>query len=94
MTTSRSPAELEETSMPTSRARLDFGDLLNRAAYGKERIVLTRRGRALVAVIPLEDLERLRALEDRRDAELLREALADPERIPYDQVRRELDLVR
>ncbi|OGL99550.1 hypothetical protein A2501_04275 [Candidatus Uhrbacteria bacterium RIFOXYC12_FULL_57_11] len=94
MTAPRTPTEIEETAIPTSRARLDFGDLLNRAAYGKERIVLTRRGRALVAVIPLEDLERLRALEDRRDAELLREALADPERLPYDQVRRELDLVR
>lgn len=94
MTDPRTPTEIEETAMPTSRARLDFGDLLNRAAYGKERIVLTRRGRALVAVIPLEDLERLRAMEDLRDAEILREALADPERLPYDQVRRELDLDR
>jgi prevent-host-death family protein len=94
MTNAVPPRPIEETTIPSSRARLDFGDLVNRAAYGKERVVLTRRGRPLVAVVPIEDLERLREMEDRQDAQILRKALEDPERIPYDQVRRELGLDR
>ncbi|RMD63604.1 type II toxin-antitoxin system Phd/YefM family antitoxin, partial [Candidatus Parcubacteria bacterium] len=36
-----------------------FADLVNRVAYGKEQIILRRHGQALVAVIPLEDWQRL-----------------------------------
>ena len=63
-----STAEPDET-ISTTAARDRFADILNRAAYGKERVVLTRRGRPLVAVVPIEDVERLEALEDERDAE-------------------------
>lgn len=51
-----------------------------------------------VAVVPLADLRRLRKLEreaeDRDDVAAARAALADPARIPHEQVRRELDLDR
>ena len=43
-------------------------------AYGRERIVLDRRGRSLAALIPLEDLALLEELEDRQDAEEARKA--------------------
>ena len=66
-----STAEPDET-ISTTAARDRFADILNRAAYGKERVVLTRRGRPLVAVVPIEDVERLEALEDERDAEEVR----------------------
>ncbi len=36
-----------------------------------------------------ESAKRLRDLEDRADARLATEALADPERIPYEAVRRQ-----
>ncbi len=55
------------SEMSTSEARQDFSEVINRAAYGKERVVLTRRGKKLVAVIPVEDLEALEQLEDRED---------------------------
>jgi prevent-host-death family protein len=76
----------------TVEARSHFGDIVNRAAYGKERVVLTRRGQKLAAVIPMEDLELLDRLEDRIDLEAIKEALKDPETIPWDQVKRELGL--
>ncbi len=66
-----STAEPDET-ISTTAARDRFADILNRAAYGKERVVLTRRGRPLVAVVPIEDVARLEALEDERDAEEVR----------------------
>lgn len=45
--------------MTTVEARENFSDLINKAAYGNERVILTRRGKALAAVIPLEDLNSL-----------------------------------
>lgn len=61
----------------TVQAREQFSDVINRAAYGKERIVLTRRGKDLAAVVPIEDIKTLEALEGRLDAEAVKEALAD-----------------
>ena len=46
----------ELTSM---EARDGFSDALNRAAYGRERIVITRRGRPLAVLVPVADLEQL-----------------------------------
>jgi prevent-host-death family protein len=61
--------------------RNNLPDYLNRAQYGHERVTITRNGRPIAAVVSLEDLELLRALEDRLDlrgAELaLRGADAD-----------------
>ena len=51
-------------------ARAKFSDLINRAAYGKERVVLTRHGKPIAAMVPLDDLETLEQIEDTRDAQL------------------------
>src|SRR5437763_115175 len=48
-------------------ARKDLADLLNRAAYGKERVVLTRRGKDVAAIVPMDDLNILEAIEDHMD---------------------------
>lgn len=66
-------------TLSTAEARDQFSDVINRAAYGKERVVLTRRGKALVAVVPIEDVELLRELEDRIDLEDARIAIAEAE---------------
>lgn len=39
--------------------RRSYGDLLRRVQPGGERIIITRRGRPIVALIPLSDLTRL-----------------------------------
>jgi len=48
-------------------ARKDLADVLNRAAYGKERVVLTRRGKDVAAIVPMDDLNILEAIEDHMD---------------------------
>lgn len=48
--------------MSTVEARENFSELINKAAYGNKRVILTRRGKPLVAVISLEELERLEAV--------------------------------
>jgi prevent-host-death family protein len=81
------------TEIPAAEARNDFADVINRASYGKERIVLTRRGKKVVAIIPFEDLELLEAIEDKIDVEAAKAALAESdERVSYQQLRRELGL--
>ncbi len=83
------------TTLSTVKARENFSDMVNRSAYGKERVVLTRRGKGVVAVIPIEDLRLLEAIEDRLDLEDVQRALADPKNkkaIPWDKVKKDLGL--
>lgn len=44
--------------------RRDISILVNRVAYGGERIILTSRGKPKAALISMEDLERLVKLEN------------------------------
>jgi prevent-host-death family protein len=64
-------------TLDTTRARDEFADLINRAGYGKERVILTRRGRELAAVVPIEDVRLLEQLEGRLDLQDARAALAE-----------------
>ena len=82
------------TPMAISAAREDFADVTNRVAYGHERVVLTRRGRQLAAIIPARDLELLEALEERIDLEEARKALAASrgKRVGLDELKAELGL--
>jgi len=78
-----------------SEARESFADLVNRAAYRQERILIARRGKPIAAIVPMEDIEALERFEDEMDLQLAREALADPENaelIPWEQVEAELGL--
>ncbi len=79
-------------SISTAKARNNFSDVVNRAGYGKERVILTRRGKPIAAVVPIEDVEFLEELEDRADLEAAREALAEGEAtIPWEEIKRELE---
>jgi prevent-host-death family protein len=85
------------TRLPSGKVRQDFSETVNRVAYGRERIVLHRRGRDLAAVIPMDDLILLEELEDRVDVEeaerLLAEAKAKRERpIPWNTAKKKLGL--
>jgi len=76
-----------------SEAREDFAELVNRVAYARERVRVVRRGRELAALVPMEDVELLEALEDELDLSAAREALANPsnaKRIPWERVRSRL----
>ena len=79
-------------TISTVKARESFSDLINRSAYGKERIVLTRRGKGIAAVIPIEDLKLLEEIEDRLDIEDARKALEEPGSIPWQRVKEDLGL--
>lgn len=79
----------------TAEARRHMAELLNRAAYGKERFVVTRHGKQLVAIVPLDEvtlLDRLRALLSKKDFEAALEEMEDAGTRSWDEVRSELDV--
>lgn len=53
-------------TITTVAARENFAELINQASYGGRRVVLTRRGKPVAALISLNDL---RALEDGPETE-------------------------
>ena len=78
-----------------SEARESFATTINRVTFGGERVVLTRHGKRVAAVVPIEDLELIEALEDARDLDDVRAALADPnnrERIAWNDLKAQLGL--
>lgn len=44
-----------------TQARAQLADLVNRVAYTGERVVLTRHGKPIVAIVPVAELARLEA---------------------------------
>jgi prevent-host-death family protein len=59
-----------------SEAKREFSDLCNRAGYGRETIILTKRGKALAAIVSVQDLEHYMALEDEHASRILEQAVA------------------
>lgn len=66
-------------SIPVSKARHEMKDLVNRVAYGKERIYLTSHDKKMVAIVPIEDIEILEAMEDKEDIRIAEERIAKSE---------------
>ncbi|MFP4501173.1 MAG: type II toxin-antitoxin system Phd/YefM family antitoxin [Candidatus Hydrogenedentota bacterium] len=80
-----------------SDLRKDAAEVFNKVAYGGERVILHRRGKDLAAVVSLDDLELLEAMDDQRDLEEARNAKRWLKRsgekpIPLEDVARELDI--
>lgn len=47
--------------IPVTQARAELADLINRVVYGNERVVVTRHGKPLVALVSAADLAKLEA---------------------------------
>lgn len=82
-------------SLNTTEARENLADVLNRVAYTKSRVRITRRGREIAAVVPIEDLELIERLENEIDVREAKKALKEAAAkgtIPWADVKRELGL--
>lgn len=78
--------------LAASEVRGSFAETLNRVAYQGERVVMHRRGKAVAALVPLEDLEALEALENQRDLAAARKALREKGSVPLEKLKAELGL--
>ena len=69
------------TRLNVSKAREEFPEIVKRAATRKERTIVSRNGKDLAAIVPMEDLRRLERLTqeeiDRQDIETARSSLAE-----------------
>ncbi len=83
------------SDISTAEARKNLADLVNRVAYGKERVVLTRHGKKLCALVPIEDLsflDKVREMAGRHD---IADALGEKEAgtaITWSELKHELEL--
>lgn len=62
--------------IPVTQARAELADLINRVVYGGERVVVTRHGRPLVALVSAADLEALEAGHEPAEEQVLRSVSA------------------
>ncbi|MFB7335329.1 type II toxin-antitoxin system Phd/YefM family antitoxin [Streptomyces adustus] len=67
--------------IPVTQARAELADLINRVVYGGERVVVTRHGKPLVALVSAADLERLDEL-DRPEEERVISSVSGVREVP------------
>jgi prevent-host-death family protein len=77
--------------LTASAARQNFSDVLNRAAYRGERVIVHRGKKAIAAVVPMADIEFLEEVEDRIDLAEARKRLNEPT-ISWSKIKKELGL--
>lgn len=85
----------DSSSVSAVEFRQGVSAVLSRVEYGHERVAVTRHGKPVAAVVPLEDLEALEALEDALDLAEAAKALAEAKRkgaAPWRKVKKELGL--
>ena len=64
--------------LAVSQARDHLGEAVNQVQYGREMVYLTRHGRRVAALVPVEVLEAIEAVEDAEDVAEAIAALAEP----------------
>ncbi len=63
------------TKVSMTKARQDFTNIANRVMYGDERIYIKKNNKAAFALVPIEDVEILEALEDQIDVQAAKAAI-------------------
>ena len=83
------------TRLSVTDARDKLSETVNQVMYRGDRILLDRHGKAVAALVSIEDLELLEELENRMDLEDAREALREVESegsIPWETVKARLGI--
>jgi len=82
------------THLAVADARRDLSDILNRVVYSGERVILTRHGKDIAAIISSKDLEALEKIEDMVDVTEAEKRLSEGRKdaIPYEAIRKEMGL--
>ncbi|MER5972009.1 type II toxin-antitoxin system Phd/YefM family antitoxin [Streptomyces sp. NPDC002055] len=57
--------------IPVTQARAELAELINRVVYGGERVVVTRHGKPLVALVSAADLQQLEEAESAPDDQVI-----------------------
>jgi prevent-host-death family protein len=82
-------------TMTVAEAKNRFSDVLRRAEYGGERVIVERHGKPVAAIVSTEDLRRLEAAEDAadlRDAQVALSEATEEGTVPLETVLRKYGL--
>ena len=79
---------MEQVSFVKFRQQLT--DYIGQARYAGKRIVVTQRGKIVGAFVPIKDLAAIQSLEDKRDIEIFRQAIAHGEFEDWNEVKKRL----
>ena len=81
------------TEMSAAKVRERFGETLSRVGFGGSRVVIHKHGKPIAALVSLEDLRVLQALDDRIDLGAARESMAEEGASrPWTEVKTDLGL--
>ncbi|WP_266366383.1 type II toxin-antitoxin system Phd/YefM family antitoxin [Tellurirhabdus rosea] len=81
------------TTVSAQEARKQFSDIISKAAFGHDPVIITRQGKEIAAIISMEELKRFQELEDHFDVLEAEKRLANPENfIPWEEARKTLGL--
>lgn len=80
------------STITTVDLRKHLSEAINAIKYQKKRLLLTRHGKPIIALVPFEDYQLLEALEDQEDLKAALASLDDAsdELIPWETVRANL----
>lgn len=82
-------------NISAAEARKQLAELLSRAAYGKERFVLTRHGKEMGAIVPVEDLdllERIKQFASKKEVEASLREIEDEGTTSWDSIKKSLGI--
>jgi len=80
----------EDISIADLRAKL--GDLVSRVSYKHDRVIITKHGKPVAALISASDMEKFQELEDWNDIQAIKDGLKDARKngtVPLETVLRE-----
>ncbi len=81
--------------MNVTEARDNFSEVINRVAYGHERVRLSRSGKDVACVVSVQEAELLELIEDRIDLEDALQALTEIQgsgAVSWDDLKKELGI--
>lgn len=78
--------------LKSTQIEKNFSTVVDEVAKEKERIILTQKGKELIALVPVEDAQLLEDLEDRHDLEEARKVLKEEGSIPWEKLKADLGL--
>ena len=79
---------MPEIRVAIGQVKRDLSDLVNRVAYGGERILLTSRGKPKAALVSIEDYQRLEQERVSQDLARWQAWLAESEKLAADILER------
>lgn len=79
-------------TLSISSFRNKIADITNKVVYGGERVRVERNHKPAFAVVSVEDMEALEALEDKIDLEEALKALKEPGSIRLEDLKKKLGI--